>query len=447
MKFLFLIPAILCLSPLSGKIRDSSKWYRAVWILLGFSCFGVTFSSYFAMSVYAWPEWNGHVKGFEITILDLLAFALFLAQRKPVQPDQVSLKFPLKAQATVYLLAVSFSVAISHLPIASSFYLWQCIRLAFLTYIVWRGCSSDGKVAEYLLLGLGIGLCVEATVVLWLKITTGVVQSTGTFGHQNMLGMVTYIVILPYASIILSRQTTFWEKSVVLSGVMIVILTASRATIGLSGLGVTAVLLMSIYLHPNARKFGMLIAFLVSGAIAVPLALNSLETRFGDAPLSDEYDERAAYVSAALAMSAAYRLGVGANTFVVAANAEGFYADAGVAPIYSSLSGHVHNAYLLILAELNVVGLVAFLWGLAIVIVSCLKGAVREVTNDRGAVLLGIFVAFAVLVVHCWFEWIFITGTAQYFSAVVGAMGLALSKRFPDTPLHTAPSPTGEKPL
>ena len=434
MKFIILIPALIAVFPLSGKILGSAKWYRAVWILLGFFCFGVTLSSSFAMSVYAWPFWNGHVKGFEITALDLLALALFLAQRQSSKLSYVETKFPLKAQATVFLLAALFSVAMSSLPIASGFYLWQCIRIVFITYVVWKGCAGDEKVAGYLFLGLGIGLCLEAVVVLWLKVTTGVVQSTGTFGHQNMLGMATHFVVFPFAAMILSRKTTLWEKSVVLGGAVIVILTASRATIGLFGLGLATVLILSVFLHPNARKLGMLLVFLAASAVAIPLALSSLDNRFGGAPLSDEYDERAAYAAAAKAMSAAYPLGVGANTFVVVANSKGFYANAGVAPVFNSLSGHVHNVYLLILAEMNIVGLAAFIWGLAIVIVSCFRGAVREPESERGAMLLGIFVTFTIVAAHSWFEWVFITAAEQYFSAVAGGVGLALSKKRPNAP-------------
>ncbi len=434
MKFIILIPALICVFPLSGTIRKNAKWYRAVWILLGFFCFGITFSSSFAMSVYAWPYWNGHVKGFEITALDLLAFALFLAQGQPAKQSQADVRYPLRAQVTVFLLAASFSVAMSSLPIASGFYLWQSIRLAFVSYVVWKGCTGDKKVAEYVFLGLAIGICIEAIVVLWFKVTTGVVQSTGTFGHQNMLGMVIHFVVFPFVAIILNRKSKLWEKSVVLSGAAIAILTASRASIGLFGLGVAAVMILSMAIHPSVKKFKMLMVLLVASAIAIPLALNSLGSRFGDVPLSDEYDERAAYSAAAWAISSAYPLGAGANTFVVVANSEGFYANAGVAPVSSSLSGHVHNAYLLILAEMNVVGLAAFVWGLAVVMVSCFGGAIREPESERGALMLGILVAFTIVAVHSWFEWVFITATGQYFSAVVGAVGIALSGMRTDVP-------------
>jgi O-antigen ligase len=176
----------------------------------------------------------------------------------------------------------------------------------------------------------------------------------------------------------------------------------------------------------------MLMVFLAASAIAIPLALSSLDNRFGAAPLADEYDERAAYGEAARAMASAHPLGVGSNTFVVVANSEGFYARAGVAPVFTSLSGHVHNVYLLIMAEMNVVGLAAFVWGLLVVAVSCLRGAMRDPASARGASLIGIFVSFAIVLTHSWFEWVFITATGQYFAAVAGAAGLALSKLRPD---------------
>lgn len=109
-------------------------------------------------------------------------------------------------------------------------------------------------------------------------------------------------------------------------------LTASRATLGLGALGYAATFAMSTLRKWMFRKGVFAIAGLVLLGFLVPLAISMLDNRFSVNPLSDEYDELAAFESAATSILSDHPMGIGANNYVVVANTKGYNQRAGVRP-------------------------------------------------------------------------------------------------------------------
>ncbi len=82
----------------------------------------------------------------------------------------------------------------------------------------------------------------------------------------------------------------------------------------------------------------------VAAIVVVPLTLSSLERRFQDTSMIDHPDERPAFEEAARMMLHDYPMGVGANNYVVVANAGG-YLDRVEIFVFQSRQTSVHNSY------------------------------------------------------------------------------------------------------
>jgi O-antigen ligase len=138
---------------------------------------------------------------------------------------------------------------------------------------------------------------------------------------------------------------------------------------------------------------------------ATPVALSSLQKRFETAPLSTDYDERAAFARAARMAIADHPMGVGSNQYVVAANIQGYSDRAGVVWNSGSRSANVHNTYLLVWAETGFMGLVAFITLMLMPIMIALRGAWRNRKDPRSDLTLGLGIGLAVVSIHSLYEW------------------------------------------
>jgi O-antigen ligase len=212
----------------------------------------------------------------------------------------------------------------------------------------------------------------------------------------------------------------------VFAGVVVELLTASRATIGLAAAGYAGLFALSALRHWTSRK--AVLALIGGAVIAVlaPLALSVVQQR-GSTEIESSDFERSSFEAAAEAMILRHPFGVGANNYVVVANLEGFNAAAGV-PIVG-YAGIVHNIYLLIAAETGYFGLFAFLLLLIRPMMVAFLCGWRNRRDPRGDLLLGIGVALLIVYIHSSFEWVLISYLSQYMLAIEIGMVAGLAEQ------------------
>ena len=365
-----------------------------------------------------WPTWQGITKGAEITALDLLALCLYLGLPRPQYP------LPFKISMALYLATVLISTVMSEVPLATLFYAWQLARM-FLVYAVVARACADERVVPSVMKGMALGLLLEACLTIWERFGLGLVQAGGGFEHQNLLGLISHFVVFPFFALLLVGQRGWRPLFIPLVGAIIAVLTASRATLGLAGLGGVALFVISSFRMWTARKAKIALIGTIFVGLFASLALSSLERRFDANPLQDGYDERAILMNAASMMLSDHPLGVGANNFVIVANLQGYDERAGVA--WTSRQAIVHNIYWLAAAETGYAGVI----GLVILLFRPLATAFvcgwRNRRDPRGDLLLGFGMSMAVVYIHSMFEWIFFTEEVQYmFALTIGIVaGLA----------------------
>lgn len=423
MKWAALAVALAAIMPLAGWLRRNPRETPKIWMLMGFLPFVIA-AFHLYMAVISWPGWPGYAKGVEISVMDPLALALYLSLPRKGFP--LSFRFSM----ALYFLAVLLSVIQSPVPMSALFYAWQLARM-FLVYAAVNKASADERVVPALLTGMTVGLFFAACDALWERFGLGILQAGGTLGHQNNLGLISHFVTFPLIALLLAGDRGWQPVLGPLSGLITAVLTVSRATIGLFGIGFLGLFGLSVLRKWTVRKALLLGAGVVAAGIAAPFVLASFEERFAAQPIG-AYDERAAFEKAAGMIVSDHPMGIGANYYVVAANTGGYNTRAGVAQVIGSDSANVHNIYYLVAAETGYIGLIAFLVMLLQPLITAFRCGMRYREDRRGDLLVGFGMSLLIVYIHSYFEWIFITFPVQYtFALVAGSIaGLATQLRY-----------------
>ena len=144
-------------------------------------------------------RWPGYVKGAEFTAIDVLALAIFLSQ--PATRHWL----PFLYSIVFYFIAVLFSALMAQVPMASLFFAWQLIRIFLVFFIVTRACSDERNVSA-MLTGMAIGICLEVVSTVWQRFGLGVLQTGGTVGEKNLLGLMSQFVGMPWFALLLAGR-------------------------------------------------------------------------------------------------------------------------------------------------------------------------------------------------------------------------------------------------
>jgi len=362
-------------------------------------------------ALVSWPAWTGYAKGLILTALDTLAIALIVVSRQPLR------RLPFLALFLCYFLAAVVSMAVSALPMSSSFYAFQLARIA-LVFVAVASFAGNRNALRWLAFGLATGAIFQAAITIDQRFS-GVVQASGTMGHQNLLGLMLHFVTLPLIALLLGGERSKLVMAGVLAALVAVALGASRGAVAFVAIGAAALILLSLARRATSQKWKMVGLAAVALAIVAPIIVTSFDERFEKKPIYEGTDsERLAFERAARAMWSDHPMGVGANQYVVVANSGGYSERAGVIWNYASRSAKVHNMYLLAAAETGWPGLITliflFLWPL----LRGLAFAFGNRSDPRGEIVLGAAVAIFATALHGFYEWVFFTSYAQYVFAI-----------------------------
>lgn len=422
MKYIALSIGILGILPLALFLR-SNPWARNhFWVLLGVIPFITKVVPLFDVTLITWHEfWVGHVPGLQVSAIDLIAVAIYftVSHRK----NTIRYHFPF----LLYLVALSLSVFQADMPLGAIFSVWQFLRIYFLTAVIAKACT-DETVPLQLLKGLAIGVAIQFVVVLYQKFGLKMIQPTGTFVHQNTLGLILHLAVFPYFALLLAGQRQLLNILTPMFGLVLTTLIASRAAFGVSGLGFAVTYLLSSLRQWTKGKALTGAAGLLTVVLCLPVAYMSFATRFEAAPLiEDVYDERAAFNRAALAMLDAHAFGVGANHYSYVGKNYGYSVRAGVVPLEGSLNNIVHNAYYLNAAEAGYLGFFAFTLLILFPIWIALRYSWLARRDLRGDLLLGLGSAMAMVATHSLLEYIVVIKEVQYVLAITVGMTFGLA--------------------
>ena len=406
-----------------GAIIPAARWLRAhprvitqVWILFGFLPFGLNLH----ISPIDWPQWRGYVFGLQVTVLDLLALIIFFTL------PRARYSIPFRLVMASYFVAVALSVFQARVPEATVFYAWQLARVFFVYAIVARA-SSDERIPTAILTGMAIGLCYQAIFAIWQRFGAGILQTGGSLGDKNLLGLVSEFALFPIFALLLAGKRGWLMIVASLSGIIVAVLTTSRAAVGLAAAGLLLLFVLSSIRRWTTRKASVLFIGLVVIISLSPIALSSFEKRFATDPNALTYDERTLFENAAALILSDHPFGAGANNYVIEANSGGYLERAKVPWGGGQRDSIVHNAYWLAAAETGYLGAATFALLLLSVMVTAFRCCWRNGNDLRGDVLLGLGVSVLIVSIHNNYEWVFFLYDVQYLFAITAGLVAGLS--------------------
>ena len=367
----------------------------------------------------SWSGWRGPVKGIEVSVLDSIAVALLIVVG-PTRMPAVS-KIGLAAISVAFLISTIAAGAI----FPSTFYAWQLGRSAVLAVAVARLTAVNDEAAIAVVAGMGLGLGVEALTATWQHLH-GAAQAGGNFGHQNLLGMASHFVAMPAFALLLAGKRTSLALAILFAEAVVVFVGGSRATIGLFAIGMAICTILSLMHRSSGRKTMVAGGFLIAATIAAPLMMMAIGRRSADVR-EDSNKERAEFQHAARLIIADHPLGIGADRYVIVANLGGYSDKAGVPWNGSQRSAPVHNSYLLIAAELGLLGLAGFILLIGSIAMTGLRSIRRTVSGERSELIVGLTAAVLIAAVHFAYEWIAMTFYIHYLFAIDAGMIVGLA--------------------
>lgn len=410
MKWVALLIFILMVPAIKAWIQSNPSKAHYVWALLGFLPL-VSSAWHIVIAPISWATWPGYARGMEVSPIEALALAIILSRRKTKG------LFPFTWLWVAYIAALLVSVCFSGVPMGSMFVAWQEMRM-LLVFTAAATVATDERGPKALIAGMGIAMAINAGFALQQRLT-GTLQAYGLFTHQNIGGMAAHFVALPAMGIVLAEKNFRMGVVAIAAAAIIVVLGASRGSIGFAALGFALVLGFSLIRKPTKRKWSIVGASALALAIAAPIAVSSLDKRFAASAGEDSsYDERAAFEKAAKLMWADHPMGVGANQYVNVANMGGYSERGGVIWNWGSRAANVHNSYLLTAAESGYLGLITFIALLITPAIVGLKNAFGRGQERLRDLLIGPSVALIIVAIHCLYEWVFVTAFIQWLFAI-----------------------------
>uniref|UniRef100_Q07SM4 O-antigen ligase-related domain-containing protein n=1 Tax=Rhodopseudomonas palustris (strain BisA53) TaxID=316055 RepID=Q07SM4_RHOP5 len=421
MKWIVVLCLFASVPTLAQAIRHNAKYRTLAWVALGFLAIEQTpLDLNFALVTWA-GQWPGYVSGMEVALVDIVTLAL-----------AINLKgkgggIPVMRFFALYFVAVVTSACLAAVPMASFFYVWQLLRVIFVYYVVARYCR-DTEVVFCLLKGMALGLLYNVALAAWQRFGLGVLQTNGGFGHQNIFGMMTHFVVLPYFALLLTDTKKFLPWAVTLLGAFAAILTTSRGTLAMTFAGFAAIYLISLVRQYSPAKLRVAGMGLLAGIVLVPLFVSSFEARLGN-DIGESFltvdEERNQLNIIAANMLSDHPMGVGPNHYVVTALSGGYNERSSLS--WTSYKAVVHNVYRLVAAETGYLGIIGYVIMIAQPTIAAFVWA-RRTRDVRGDLLLGIGVALLTVYSRSFFEWVFIMKEGQYMFAFAAAMIVGLAR-------------------
>ena len=416
MKWLIFIVAVVASYPVGHWLRDRAALQIRAWTLIGFLPF---FSSTLDMGLIPFGSRAGDTQGIEVALVDWLALSLLFAQKAPAKP------LPYRFALALYFLVAIVSVTQAEWTLGAFGYVWKLGRMFLLFAAICRA-GHDQRVPSALLRGLMFGIAYEAAWVVWQHYGLGISQASGTFFHQNSLGMLVNLVVMVPIALILAGRTSLLPWLTLIAAVPISIFTVSRGAILFFGAGSVLVFLVSAVRRYSLRKAKIGLAGIILGLAILPVALAALASRPEEAR-AESLLVRWRYERAATMMLSDYPLGVGTNHFTTMLLTGGYGDRAGID--WFNRVGIVHNVYWLTAAEMGYAGVFALAILFLAPILSVLRNGLRAGQDRRADVLLGLGVGLVTFYVHSFFEWAWRITEVSYVYWIAVALIATLARQ------------------
>ncbi|MEM7245632.1 MAG: O-antigen ligase family protein [Acidobacteriota bacterium] len=366
------------------------------------------------------PSYRGDSRGFEVTIIDILAVVLAVAfAKKP------KVKAPLFGVTVAYLLVCWFSWFMAAYSDYALWSAWKSLRAYFLAVVLTKALR-DTVIARWLIRGLAVGLIYVTFICLKQRYVEGLHQIYGTFHHQNTLGMAVYLVAPIFFSIMLMRPAGPLNSLALGCGAVVAVLSLSRGVMMVYPATMGMVYFGSLTWKITPRKIMVGFAALICLGGVMAKSLDSIVARFTNAPKASER-ARERFEHASALMLDDKPMGIGMNNFSAVLEGSNYAYRANIRGYDST--GLVHNIYWLTLAELGYLGLITYVLVTFLPILMALKWAWLGRGDLRAQVILAGGAALLGMAIHGKLEWIARQTVPMYLFWILVALIFSFSRQ------------------
>ena len=416
MKFLALALAMLAV-PLAGMwCRERPSVRYLLLAILGFLPFT---GEAVAMNLIVDEHYHGDSIGLEVTLFDLVAGVLLVAQFGSRS------KSPYALARWSYVGWAMLSLLGAALPMYGLFSVWKLLRM----FLALRVVSTEvrrPRAGPALLRGFMLGVVYVTLTALDQRYLQGILRCRGALPHSNTLGMAVNLMAPIALALLLVRQGGVLAALAVACAAVCDILSQSRVCLLMFALAGVVVFCGSLARQFQGRKLAVLLSFVAAGTVAGLYSADAIIERVERAP-KESAEARVHFNEAAKLMVGDHPVfGIGINQYSHVLATDG-YADA-VGVLEVDRHGVAHQIYWLTIAELGIPGLLIFLWVLGGPLWRAARSAwtIRDV---RGDILLGIAAGLGVSYLQGLTEWVFRQTEVGYLFFSLAGLAASLSVR------------------
>ena len=363
----------------------------------------------FTLMLNSVETYRGHTKGFEASLIVVLAMGMVLAcalERAPgfrwVPPGLgwwwlycgVSLLSIFAAPNQVYVLMAAWKFTTAGIIFAAAY-----------------NFLRDEDDLRCLLRAIAFTVVVQAAVVLKMKYIDGFYQVRGWFEHQNPLAMWAYMVGLPLWAAVMAQAGKVdarWWGAGFLAAAIIVQSALSRAALAVFAVGVMAVSAFGLLDGFTGRRLRMIGALGLVGLLGLAATADTIIARFNDRGNQASGETRDVMNLASAAMLRESPIGLGWNNFALTINhpfpfgdvIDDWERDRGHKVDESYAKGVVESHYWLLLAETGYGGLVTYLIVILLLQWWALRGAWARRGTLAGVFLGAVAISFGLTYLH-----------------------------------------------
>lgn len=432
MKFILFYVALLVGIPVIAGATAFSKKLKYLALIAMITSF--LFNSQFSINLMSMEQYRGPVRGFEITIADIVAVGLIIGMLL-----RTGSKIVWKPRFTMMLLAFFvfslINVYRSEYQVYGWFAVWQLFRMGLMYWCI----SNFFATEEYsrtsirvLMSAYTVTALILTVIALKQKYLDGIYRIFAFFDHSNTVPSFALFFLCAIMVWVLTdsdlKSIPFFIALTSGLGMTVAILsTGSRTGIVTAAGSLVAALVIANFRKKSTRiKFTTIFLALcmIAGGVMV---IDTVIDRFLNAPEESE-EARNEFEIAAIMMADDYSTGVGINQYSQVLTVNEDYRQHISVMKYEEQAGVAHHIYLLTAAEMGWGGMYFFIFIIAAFILSMFAHGISW-KSDEQRLLLALVVGFGAVFAIGMYEWVLRQSPVLYQLAVASAFSQALITR------------------
>lgn len=269
--------------------------------------------------------YRGHTKGFEFSLIEVLAIALLVAAAQTRQQQRPTP--PLIPGGTWLYLFWCALMTISIFAAYNQLYVWMGVHKftkIVLLFIAGFHFLRDETDLTWLARTMSGMVILMALVCLKMRLLDGGFRTTGWFEHQNPMAMWAYFAALPSFALGLRRETPPRDALLYLGGAgaagLCALLSVSRGALAAFALGCALVMALALLRGASPRLIGVSVAAALAAVVVASTMMKSVFDRMAQEKerASSEVDLRVVMIDQAKAMLHDSSIGIGWNNYGIA---------------------------------------------------------------------------------------------------------------------------------